>query len=432
MDAQVIVIGGGPGGSTAATVLAKRGRSVILLERETFPRFQIGESLLPYNNDLFKELGVWDEISRAGFYPKYGAEFLTGDGKVGYRFRFGRTLPPEYSMSWQVCRADFDHILLRNAARAGVDVRERSRVKGVDLSDPERAVVRYVTPDGATASLTARTVVDASGLGCVVAREHGERVMIEGMKKVSFFAHYRNVVPSAEGDASGNVVIVVIRDAWFWMIPLTRELTSVGLVLDRDIATGSGLSPEALLARTIEATPYVAKRMENATRETEVHSRRDFSYRMRRSWGPNFALVGDSAGFIDPIFSTGVFLSMKSAALVAEGVDHQLETGSDRELATCHEQVNAALTRYLEFIENFYCREFVEVFLQPSERFGLLPVVIGVLAGRVFEGRGDWLKLRLFFTLVKMQRQTGAIAPAIPWDELPAPARALTPEGTLA
>jgi flavin-dependent dehydrogenase len=292
--------------------------------------------------------------------------------------------------------------------------------------------VRYVTPDGATASLTARTVVDASGLGCVVAREHGERVMIEGMKKVSFFAHYRNVVPSAEGDASGNVVIVVIRDAWFWMIPLTRELTSVGLVLDRDIATGSGLSPEALLARTIEATPYVAKRMENATRETEVHSRRDFSYRMRRSWGPNFALVGDSAGFIDPIFSTGVFLSMKSAALVAEGVDHQLETGSDRELATCHEQVNAALTRYLEFIENFYCREFVEVFLQPSERFGLLPVVIGVLAGRVFEGRGDWLKLRLFFTLVKMQRQTGAIAPAIPWDELPAPARALTPEGTLA
>jgi FADH2-dependent halogenase len=266
MDAQVIVIGGGPGGTTAATLLAKSGRSVILLEREKFPRFQIGESLLPYNNDLFKTLGVWDQIERAGFYPKYGAEFLTGDGKVGYRFRFDRTLPPEYSKSYQVQRAEFDEILLRNSERNGVDVKEESRVTGLDLSDSDRAVVHVAGPDGRNHSLTSRTVLDASGLGCVVGRDVGEKSSIEGMKKVSIFAHYRNVAPSAEGEASGNIVIVVIRDAWFWMIPLSRELTSVGLVMDRDLVTSSGLSTEALLDETIAATPYVAKRLEGARR----------------------------------------------------------------------------------------------------------------------------------------------------------------------
>jgi len=431
MDAQVIVIGGGPGGSTAATLLAKAGRSVILLEREKFPRFQIGESLLPYNNDLFKSLGVWDEIARAGFYPKFGAEFLTGDGKVGHRFRFDRTLPPEYSMSYQVRRAEFDDILLRNCRKTGVDVREQARVTNVDLSDPGKAVVNVTNGDGSGYSLTARTVLDASGLGCVVGRQVGEKSTIDDMKKVSIFAHYRNVVPSAEGEESGNIVIVVIRDAWFWMIPLTKELTSVGLVLDRELVTNSGLSPEAVLDETIRNTPYVAQRLERAERDTEIHTRKDFSYRMDRSYGSNFVLVGDSAGFLDPIFSTGVFLSMKSAELVAEAVDHLLETGSDSKLAVYHRRMNRALTRYMEFIRNFYRREFVEIFLQPSERFGLLPAVIGVLAGKVFDSEKDWIKLRFFFTLVKMQKRTGAIAPAIPWETLPAPARAPIPEETL-
>lgn len=431
MDAQVIVVGGGPGGSTAAALLAKAGRSVILLERETFPRFQIGESLLPYNNDLFKSLGVWEEIERAGFYPKYGAEFLTGDASVGHRFRFDRTLPREYSMSYQVRRAEFDQILLRNCEKSGADVREQSRVTSVDLSDPGMALVYVTDQDGRKHTLSSRTVLDASGLGCVVAREVGERRMIEGMKKISIFGHYRNVVPSAGGEASGNIVIVIIRDAWFWMIPLSSETTSVGLVLDRDYMTSCGLSPEDLLEKTIAATPYVARRMGGAVRETPVHTRKDFSYRMGRSYGPNFALVGDAAGFLDPIFSTGVFLSMKSAELVAAGVDHQLETGSDGLLDAYHRKMNRALDRYTEFIEKFYRREFAEIFLQPSERFGLLPAVIGVLAGKVFDSEKDWLKLRVFFTLVRMQKRTGAVAPAIPWDVLPGPACAAVSEETL-
>ncbi len=432
MDSNVIVIGGGPGGSTAATLLAAAGRSVILLEREEFPRFQIGESLLPYNNDLFRKLGVWDEIEGAGFYPKYGAEFVTGDESTGFSFRFDQSVPSAYGKSYQVRRALFDDILLRNCASKGVDVRQRSRVTGVDLSNPERAVVSVAAATGESYSLSANTVVDASGLGCVVGRQYGEPSPIEGMKRVSFFAHFKNVTPSAEGDASGNIVIVIIRDAWFWMIPLTADSTSVGIVLDRDFVRESGLSPEELLERNIAATPYVARRMKSAIRETPVHTKKDFSYRMARSYGTNFALIGDSAGFLDPIFSTGVFFSMKSAELVAAAVDHQLETGSDGRFAAYQSKLSRVFSRYQEFIENFYKREFVEIFIQPANHFGLFDAVVGVLAGKVYDHDDDWLRLRLFFTLVKLQKRTGVIAPAIRWDALPEPARATILEETLA
>jgi len=162
---DVIVIGGGPAGSTAATLLARKGFSVLLLERDRFPRFQIGESLLPYNNDLFARLGVAEKLKLGDFFPKYGAQFVTGDGKIEYTFQFDRTLPPEYHSSFQVKRAEFDEMLLRNASTAGVDVREQTSVASVDLSDPSRAIVQTSTGD----RHQARFVLDASGHGAVAA-----------------------------------------------------------------------------------------------------------------------------------------------------------------------------------------------------------------------------------------------------------------------
>ncbi len=414
---DVIVIGGGPAGSTAATLLARKGFSVLLLERERFPRFQIGESLLPYNNDLFARLGVAEKLQLGDFFPKYGAQFVTGDGKIEYTFRFDRTLPPEYHSSFQVKRAEFDEMLLRNASTSGVDVREQTSVVSVDLSDPSRAAVETSTGD----RHEARFVLDASGHGAVLGHRIGEKTDVDSLKKVAFFAHYRGV-PRAEGRNAGNTVIVVLQDAWFWMIPVDKELMSVGLVVDRDHVRTCGLEPEELLNQTIAATPWVAERMLNAERVTQVYARRDFSYRMKRIVGQNYALIGDAAGFLDPIFSTGVFIAMKSADIASTAVEARLRKGGMRLLKRYERDMSNALERYFQFISNFYRREFLEVFLQPGERFGLLPVIIGVLAGNVFAKKWDRLKLGLFFALVAIQKRKQVIAPPIVWEALPAAA----------
>jgi flavin-dependent dehydrogenase len=411
---DVLVIGGGPAGSTAATLLARKGFSVTLLERERFPRFQIGESLLPYNNDLFARLGVDEQLLAGDYFPKYGAQFVTGDGSISTTFRFDRTLEDPYRRSFQVTRSEFDHLLLRNAAKNGVDVREETGVVATVLDDRSRAVVKTAAGE----SIEARFVIDASGHGAVIGNRIGEKNDIDALKKVAFFAHYRNV-ERVEGRDGGNTLIVVLRDAWFWLIPITAELMSVGLVVDRDHARNCGLAPEALLERTIAETPYVRDRMRDAERTTQVYARRDFSYSMQRMVGPNFALIGDAAGFIDPIFSTGVFMAMKSADLAADAVEQRLRGGSQRLLRRYETRMSRALGKYFRFISNFYRREFLEVFMQPQSEFGLQRAIIGVLAGDIFAERGYRLKLAAFFALVRLQGLFGRVAPRIAWEKMP-------------
>jgi flavin-dependent dehydrogenase len=414
---DVIVIGGGPAGSTAATLLARRGLSVVLLERERFPRFQIGESLLPFNNDLFDRLGVTDKLRGGDFFPKYGAEFVTGDGNIDFVFRFDRNLDPQYHSSFQVKRSEFDQLLLQNAVDAGVEVRQETAVTAVQLDDPNLAIIET----GRGERLEARFVVDASGHGSLIGNRYCGKSNVESLKKVAFFAHYHNV-PRPAGRDAGNTVIVILRDSWFWMIPITEELMSVGLVVDREHVKRCGLEPEELLARTIAETPYVAQRMAAAERTTQVYARKDFSYAMKRMVGENFALVGDAAGFIDPIFSTGVFIAMKSADLAAAAIEQRLRTGNTLHLRRYERSVKRALGKYFRFIENFYRHEFLEVFMQPKENYALIRTIVGILAGNVFAGGGDRLKLELFFALVRVQKHFGAIAPRIEWERLPAAA----------
>jgi flavin-dependent dehydrogenase len=413
---DVLVIGGGPAGSTAATLLARKGFSVTLLERERFPRFQVGESLLPYNNDLLDRLGVTVPMSEGTFTPKYGAGFVTADGALGYTFRFRENLPEAYHQSFQVKRAEFDELLLRNAQSSGVDVREGTAVTAVDLDDSSRAIVTCANGE----KLEARFVIDASGHGAFLGNRVGRKEDVEELKKVAVFAHYKNV-PRPEGRDAGNTIIVVLRDAWFWLIPVSADTMSVGLVVGRDHLRGCGLTPEELLDQTIAGAPYLAERMKDAERVTQVYVRRDFSFMMTRRTGKNFALVGDAAGFLDPIFSTGVFMAMKSADLVADAVEQRLRRGSMRLLRRYDRTFQGALDKYFRFINNFYRREFLEVFLQPKADYGLIPVITGILAGNIF-ATNHRARLALFFFFVRMQKMFGVIAPPIAWEQLPGPA----------
>jgi len=413
---DVLVIGGGPAGSTAATLLARKGFSVTLLERERFPRFQVGESLLPYNNDLLDRLGVAVPMSAGSFTPKYGAGFVTADGALGYTFRFIENLPKAYHQSFQVKRAEFDELLLRNAQASGVEVREGVAATAVDLSDSSRAIVSCANGE----KLEARFVIDASGHGAFLGNRVGRKEDVEELKKVAVFAHYKNV-PRPEGRDAGNTIIVVLRDAWFWLIPVSADTMSVGLVVGRDHLRGCGLTPEELLEQTIAGAPYLAERMKDAERVTQVYVRRDFSFMMTRRSGKNFALAGDAAGFLDPIFSTGVFMAMKSADLVADAVEQRLRSGSMRSLRRYDRTFQGALDKYFRFINNFYRREFLEVFLQPKTDYGLIPVITGILAGNIF-ATNHRAKLALFFFFVRMQKMFGVIAPPIAWEQLPGPA----------
>ena len=414
---DVIVIGGGPAGSTTATLLAKKGFSVLLLEREKFPRFQIGESLLPFNNDVFQRLGILEQLEKGDFVPKYGAEFVTGDGARGYTFRFDENLPAPHDRAFQVTRAKFDELLMKTANEAGVVVRQETNVVNVDLADPKRATV--TTAGGET--LEARFVVDASGHAAFLGQRLGGRTQIEQLKSVATFAHYRNV-PRPPGREAGNIVVVVLRDAWFWMIPITNEIMSVGLVASSEHVKSCGLRPEELLERTIRATPYAAQRMKDAERVSDVRTRKDFSYAMEKIVGGNFACVGDAAGFLDPIFSTGVYMAMKSAGMVADAIEAWLKQHDMRPLLAYQRSFHKAVGRYLRFVSQFYTRPFLELFLHPAPRFGLIKAIVRVLAGDVWGTPGGRFKLAIFFMLVALQRRFGKIAPPIEWERLPAPA----------
>lgn len=413
---DVIVIGGGPAGSTVSTLLAKHGRSVLLLEREKFPRFQIGESMLPYSNDIFRRLGVYDKLIDNGFYPKYGGAFVTADGTASTVFRFNESLEPPYKRSFQVERSRFDDLLLKHSRENGVDVREEMPVSRVDLGDGSKVVVETASGE----KHESRFVVDASGHGALLAHATGRRTAVDELKKIAFFSHYKNVEPEP-GIDKYNIVIVVLRNAWFWMIPLSEEKMSVGLVVEREHAMTSGLTPEEMLDRTIASTPYAARRMKNAERTTKVYTRKDFSYRVSQLVGENFALVGDAAGFLDPIFSTGVMIAMTSASRVADAVEEKLARNSMRSLRAYETKTQTAINRYLRFIQNFYRREFLEMLLHPEPSKPIYMAIVRVLGGNVFSSRLDRAMLGIFFGLVRFQNRFG-FAPKIAWENLPAPA----------
>ena len=404
MQYDVAIIGGGPAGSTAALLLKRRGWKVVLCERDRFPRFKIGESLLPHSMHTLEELGVMKKVEEIGFI-KHGGEIATACGRRIKRFYFEGALQLRDRFAYQVERARFDKMLLEHAAENGVEVRQPCAVQDVAF-DAEGATLK--TADG---EIRAKYVIDCSGRNALVGQHFDLRKKYDHLQKFSVFAHYEDAQRDAGRDGTLTRLIRGHRH-WFWMIPIDERRTSVGLVCDQADFRSSKKSPEQALDDAFAESPLMRERMAQAKRVTEVRAVGDYSYRNTRLHGDRWLLAGDAAGFIDPIFSTGVFLAIHSAEKAASAIDAALRHPWQRSLRFWNYQhgLNKLMNRYLRFVSAWYTDEFVDVFTTPKPPFKVPQAVNSVLGGNIHPNFSVWWRLQFFYLVLWIQKRKQIVA----------------------
>jgi FADH2-dependent halogenase len=410
---DVAVIGGGPGGSSAATALARRGRRVLLLERDRFPRFHIGESQLPWINGVLEALGVHEAVAKAGFVEKWGASFWEIDGSPATYVDFSAAVETPAPRTYQVERAAFDELLLRHAEGAGVTVREGYRA--VDAAfDAEGVSLRFAGPDGGEHRTRVDAVVDASGRAGFLARRIGGYEADPMLRHVAVHAQYEGI-PRPAGRPAGDIRVLTRRDVgWIWLIPLSETRTSVGAVVPQALHRRQARpTAEESLEHYLRETPAAPALLRAARRVSPARFDADYSYIARTMAGDRWVAVGDSAAFLDPVFSTGVLLAMQGGVEAAEAIDAGLRAGdlSAACFALYERRVRRRYRFFRRFVVGFYDPYFRRLLFRRSRWFGIYEAVLSALAGNWRPTLGTRLRIQFFFAVIAVKRLF-RIAPA--------------------
>ena len=379
---DVAVIGGGPGGAALATFLARNGHRCVIFEQAQFPRYHIGESLIPHTHGIFDRLGLLPQLRASAFPVKHSVRFVSPSGKESVPFYFSETIPGERARTWQVERSRFDCMMLDHARANGVEVHEQVSIDKVLLEDGRAVGAQIVPSDGVRTKVRAKVVVDASGRGCVIGRQLGLRSPLPELRKASVWGYFRGGKRLPGIDAGETTMFLIPGGGWFWYIPLPDDMVSVGIVADPEYVFSQSDDMEAAFTREVALCTPLADRLSASERVGPVRGSRHLAYLNRQTCGDGWVMIGDARAFLDPIYSSGLYLALGSAELAAQCVDDALK--NDDVSAARLGAFEPALWKGVDVVRrlihafydpNFSFPKFAERF--PEHRAALIDCLVG-------------------------------------------------------
>ncbi len=397
-----VVIGAGPGGGAAAALVAEQGFSTLLLERDKMPRFHVGESLMPETYWIFERLGILHEIDQIGFTRKNGVQFVSSTGKETAPFIFREMDDRDCSESWHVQRDKFDQLLYETAYNRGATCSDETRVLDIDIRKKSPHKLTIKTAGGKEQELSARVVIDASGQQALIASRLGLKEYYPDLRKAAIWGYFEGA--QRAGGSNPEVTCILhteSKDAWFWYIPLGNGTVSVGLVGDNDFLLKRGSSPQQTFEDQMKQCGSVKRRLMDAQQIGKLNIAKEFSYRTSQQAGDGWVLIGDAGGFIDPIYSSGVYLALKSAVMAAGAVTDGLHKNdvSEKQLGCWTRDYEKGVDLIRRLVRAFYTKEFsfgqfMKAF--PHHASNLTDLLIGRVfegnAGEIFSDMDPWIE----------------------------------------